>query len=253
MEVFTLAARDWFGTFRPAVLALLNGQPVYIFNPPWALAPLIPFALVPWGRELLALAAFFALAFTAVRLKATPLGLAAFLLAPFTLNALVFGNIEWLALLGLVFPPRLGLVFLALKPQMTWAVMAFYAVAAYRAGGWRSTASMLAPLAVLTLVSFAAFGLWPLEALGYLRFQDTTMNYSFFPASVPLGLALFVQSLRTREVRYALAASPLGMPVLTSQCWLVVVLALAPATLWSLIAAGSLWAYVVYVRWAASR
>ena len=53
-------AIDWQSAFRPAALKLMRGQSPFTiegyFNPPWALIPLIPFAILPEavGRALLA-------------------------------------------------------------------------------------------------------------------------------------------------------------------------------------------------------
>ncbi len=101
---------DWVGFFLPATLALIHGEGLHpdIFNPPWALFPLIPFALLPIeiGKPLLIGLEILSFAFVAWKFGAKPLALAAFLLNPMTFNALMCGNIEWLVVLGLALPPH---------------------------------------------------------------------------------------------------------------------------------------------------
>lgn len=232
---------DWLTTFYPAVQALLRGDSFYIFNAPWALFPLIPFVAFPWGRELLLVASLCAMAFTAYRLGASPVGVAVFLLSPFVFDALLWGNVEWLAILGFAINPALGLVLMAVKPQITVAVMAFLVVESWRSHGWRDTLKLAAPLVAVVIASFAIFGLWPLNMVGY----TAVIDLSFFPWSVPIGAALFVQSLRTHNIRYAVAASPMFAPTLTPQCWLVVFLALVPSIPKLSFASLSAWGYFI--------
>lgn len=105
---------DWRDTYRPAARALLSGKSPYTvdiyFAAPWALLPLIPFALLPEtiGRAVLLLVGLIAFAFTARRLGAKPLSMTAFLLSPPVLHCLLNSNIEWLPLLGAVLPPPRG-------------------------------------------------------------------------------------------------------------------------------------------------
>lgn len=119
---------DWRDTYRPAALALLRGQSPYsvdiFFAPPWALIPLLPFAMLPEsiGRAVLFLLALVCYAYTAFRLEARPPALAAFLASPVVMHGLLNSNIEWLPLLGFVLPPQIGLVFVTIKPQIGLAV-----------------------------------------------------------------------------------------------------------------------------------
>lgn len=243
MDVLIAASTDWLHTFYPATVALLNGEPFRIYNAPWSLFPLIPFAAFPYGRELMLLAAIFAVTFTAYRLGAHPLGIVALCLVPFALDIFFWGNVEWLAILGFVINPALGLILLAIKPQMTIAVMAYIAIETWRNHGWKQTALTLAPLAVLTLASFVVFGLWPLATLTYMDNRGSFMDVSLFPYSVPVGLVLFVRALRVHNIRYAIAASPMFFPVLTPQCWFVVFLALVSSTPRITLASVGIWAY----------
>lgn len=226
---------DWDRYFLPATLALLNGQnpSAIIFNAPWVTIPLIPFAM--WGHDgawLVAIAALVSLAFVAVRLGAKRWGLLAFLSVPYTLGILWTGNIEWLALLGLVMPQSLGLVLLAIKPQMTMGIMLFWAWQAWRE---KRLVKTLVPLAIITPISFVLFGNWIMDkTTTYTQFVNAG-NASFFPFSLPIGFALMVAAMRMNDIRFALAASPCFFPVLTPQCWIAPMLALVtmPAELFA--------------------
>ena len=244
MDILIAASTDWLNTFYPAVQAFLNSEPFHIYNAPWTLFPLIPFATFPWGRELLFLASMGALGFTAYRLGASPFGVALFLLSPLVFDALLWGNVEWLALLGLAVSPWFGLVLLAIKPQMTIAVMAFLVIESWRKNGTRRTICLLIPLAIVTLLSFAVFGLWFVKSIGY----KATLDANLFPWSIPVGIVLFGLSLRTHNIRYAIAASPMFFYTLTPQCWMVVFLALVPSLPKISFASLGAWGYVAAMQ-----
>lgn len=226
MDFLTSDFTDWVSTFYPAVVALLRGSPPHIYNAPWTLFPLVPFALIPMGRVFLLVATFLAFAFTAWRLGVSPRGLLLLLIFPPTLIAAIWGNVEWLTLLGLAINPAIGLCLLAIKPQMTLAVMAFWIIERWQENGWRGVLRLILPLTALTGISFLFFGFWLTTSLTYLQFRGATFDASWFPNLVPVGVLLFVGAWRTHDIRYAIAASPFLFPVLTVQCWLVVLLAL---------------------------
>lgn len=233
---------DWSNYFLPATLATLRGQnpTAIIFNAPWVTLPLLPFAL--WGETgawLNALATLIALGYIAYRMKAEPLGLIALFSVPYTLGMLQLGNIEWLALLGLVMPPSVGMLFLAIKPQMTIGVMIFWVWRAYRS---RQLIKTVLPLILTTSLSFALYGVWVYDrTLNYLQYINTG-NASLFPYSLPFGLALMVAGLRRNDFRFALAASPCFFPVLTPQSWLAPMLALVSMPYELLAASLGIWA-----------
>lgn len=215
---------DWRDTYRPATLALLSGQSPYsvdiFFSAPWALVPLIPFALLPEnvGRAVLFLLSLGSFAFTAQRLGAKPPALIAFLLSPPVMHCLLNSNIEWLPLLGFVLPPQLGLFFIAIKPQIGLGVGLFWLIEAWRNGGWREVVRVFWPVSLTLLISFVLFGLWP------VRFQDTmtltrAYNASLWPSSIPVGLALLVAAVRKRNIKYAMASSPCLSPYVLLHAW----------------------------------
>jgi hypothetical protein len=212
------------------------------FPAPWSLIPLLPLALLPVdvGRAVLLLASIIAFAFVAYRMGARPISLVAFLLSPPVLHCLLNGNIECLALLGLALPPQIGLLLVLIKPQIGLAVALFWAVEAWREGGIVRLVRVYWPVTLVTLLSVALFGPWP------LRFLETpglvsAYNASLWPASIPVGMALLVASIRTREIRFALAASPCLSPVVLLHAWSGALVAVVASTAELVAAVLGLW------------
>lgn len=230
---------DWYQFYLPAIRALLNGNDPYsfaVFNPPWAFAPLIPFALLPdpFGYFLMLAVAVFCIGFTVYRLGGRLVAIGAILFSPLVLNSLIWGNIEWLALLGLVVTPWFGLILLALKPQITFVAMVLIM---YRE---RKRPRVFVPLAAISLASLLAFGLYPLRILGYGNYA-ASFNVSLFPLSIPLGLILVYQSFRSQKLQSTIAAAPLFAPTLSQTAWAGLPLALARRPAFALLTTFALW------------
>ena len=246
-------AIDWQETFLPAVLALFNGGNPYstIYNPPWLLFPLIPFAVLPYdlGRILMLVCAVVAFGLVAYRLKARPLVVALLILSPFVYTAIAWGNIEWLALLGLVTVPPVSFLLLMLKPQMTICVIAFLLIEMWRKNDRKRLLFSLGVMTVALAWSILAFGLWFSRLGEYLvTYTDSRINTSLFPYSVPFGIALFLASIQTRKIQFAIAASPCFFTMVTPQTWLVVMVALSSVPLALVAAVLGSWATVFYVK-----
>lgn len=241
---------DWRDTYRPAALALLSGQSPYrvdiFFAAPWTVLPLLPLAVLPEqvGRAILFVVGIVALAYVAYRLGAKPIALAAFLASPPVLHGLLNSNIEWMPLLGFVMPPQWGLFFVAIKPQIGWAVALFWAVEAWRVGRWRELVRVFWPITLALLASFVVFGPWP------VRFRDTLVltrayNASLWPSSIPVGLALLVASIRKREIRYAMGASPCLSPYVLFHAWVGALVSIVSLTTETVAAVAGLWILVI--------
>ena len=221
---FVPPALDWTITFRPAALTLLSGLSpygrVYYVHAPWTLIPLIPLAVLPEavGRVLLLFCSLASYAFVAHRLGGEKIAISAFMLSPLVMHVLLNGNMDWLAVLGFVMPPQLGLFFISIKPQVGIAVAPFWFVEAWRAGGWRQTLTTFAPFTIVLLLSFAIFGFWPLETVRE-DIAGVYFNASLWPMSIPVGLALFVTALRNRRLEFAMAASPCLSPYVLFYSW----------------------------------
>jgi hypothetical protein len=237
-------AVDWQGVFVPAILSLLKGEPINtgFFNPTWALFPLIPFGVLPYelGRILLLLAALCSYALIVRTVGGNLLALVIFILSVPTFDSLAWGNIEWLALLGLAMPQPIGLIFLAIKPQITAGIIVFWVAMALKEKGLANAIRLVLPVLVTLALSVAFFGTWFMHTLTYS--PTDTLNLSFFPYSLPIGLGLLVCAIRKSDVRYAIAASPCFFPVVSPQVWLVVFLALTPTVVELAVSSLGVWA-----------
>jgi hypothetical protein len=240
---------DWTDAFRPAVWDLLSGRDPYngeFFNPPWTLILLAPFALLPEtvGAAAMFSAGVFAYGYLLLRLGYRPLATALFVFSPLTLMCYINGNIDWLALLGLVMPPWIGLFFLAIKPQITAGAIVFILYQAYRSGGLRGLVKTAGPVAVAGLASAV---IWPGMIARAPALQDATWNASVFPGLLPLGVGLLVWVVRKGKLRHAAGSSVFVAPYLAPHSWAIALLALDDywmavgiACIWGLQAAGYL-------------
>jgi hypothetical protein len=245
---FTLPpAVDWHDMYRPAAIALASGRSPFeidrFSNAPWALIPMLPFVLVPEpvGRAALAVIALITLAWISRRFGASPLTTVFFLLSPPVIQSMLDGNIDWMASLGFVLPPQIGLFFLAIKPQTGIAVAFFYLVEAWRKNGLREVVRVFAPVSIALLLSFLLYGFWPVHFNNAFGWGGNT---SLWPMSIPVGLALLVAALRRRKIEFAMAASPCLSPYVLLHSWLGPFFAIASSTPETIIAVIGLWIVV---------
>lgn len=224
-------AVDWDAFFLPAIQAFLSSKNPYdvfgFYNPPWVLVVLAPFSVLPYdiGRALLIMCAVVSLALASRSLGASLVGTLAAILSPIAFNVLAWGNVEWIALLGLAFPPSLGIILLSVKPQMTFGVILFLLIETWRTRGAKQVFFAIAPTAMLFALSFALYGFYPLKWTHYDI--EAGMNFSFYPYTIPVGICLMIQAIRARKIGYALAASPCFFATLSPQVWVVAFVALS--------------------------
>lgn len=219
-----IPALDWIENYGPAALAVWHGQSPYsvpvFFAAPWAVFPLIPFALLPYaiGRWCLLVTAIISYGFTAYKLGAKPLTLAFLLLSYPVLADLANGNIEWLAMLGFILPPQIGLIFVLIKPQIGLGIALYWLMESYRAGGIRQVIKIFLPIIVVTLLSFALYGFWPMHFADTLtmaeeiRSNGVDYNFSLWPPGVILGLAFLILAIIKKEKRFAMMSGPFLSP-----------------------------------------
>ena len=240
-------AIDWTTAFRPATLDLLAGRDPFenpwMIHAPWGLLPLIPLALLPEavGRVMLVICGLASYAYVAHKLGAKPIATIFLLLSPPVMHVLLNGNLDWLAALGFVLPPQFGLFFISVKPQMGIAVAPFWLIQAWRQGGWKQVIKTFAPFTIVLALSFAIYGLWP---LGSSRTADYWWNASLWPMSIPVGLALFVTSIRKQKIEYAMAASPCLSPYVLLHSWVGALLAIVASVPETIAAVVGLWIVV---------
>lgn len=239
---------DWSTVFRPAAREMLYLRSPFnvdgFFNPPWAAMAFIPFALLPEqvGRVLLIFVGLVAYAYIAYKLGGSKWAVTAIVLSPPVLHNMLNGNMDWLALLGLVMPPQIGLLFVVMKPQIGAAVMIFWLVESWRTGGYRQTIKVFWPIMLATGLSFLFYGLWPLRARVEVGLW---WNASLWPLSLPVGLALLITSLRKRDIFYAMGASPCFSPYILFHSWIIAVYAIVRSTPETLAAVIGLWMLVI--------
>lgn len=228
---FLPPAVDWRGAFRPAALEILHGRSPYnaegFFNPPWTAILLIPFAVLPEnvGRAVLVLVALAVYAYVAHKLGANKLTIGLLLLSPPCLHGILNGNIDWLAVLGVVLPAWLGLFFLAIKPQVGMIVVLFLFFSEWRKGGPIRVLKTFLPVGLASVLSILIFGPWFLDIPAV---EEIVINASLLPLALPIGLALTVAAIRKNEIRYSMIASPMLSPYLLLHSWIGAFLALAP-------------------------
>lgn len=247
MAVFLPPAVDWHTVFRPASLAVLSGGSPYsvdgFFYVPWSILPLLPLAFLPEniGRALLVLLTFAGYFFVARRLGAKTIAIVFLLLSPIVLHEILNGNIDWLAVLGFVFPPQIGLFFIVIKPQVGVAVGLFWFVQSWRSGGWRNTVRVFAPVALAIGLSIIIYGWWFLPARQTVSFW---WNASLWPMSIPVGLALLVAAIRKGRIEFAMGASPCLSPYVLFHSWVGALLAIVNSVPETIAAVIGLWILV---------
>jgi hypothetical protein len=248
LSIYLPPAVDWHGAFRPAALEIIHGRSPYnaegFFNPPWTAILLVPFAVLPEnvGRAALVIAALATYAYVAHRFGASKLVIGFLLISPPVLHGILNGNIDWLAVLGVVLPPWIGLFFLMIKPQVGLAVGVYILLISWREGGIIKVVKTFAPSGLALAASIAVFGPW---FLAIPPVSEIRLNASFWPLSLPIGLAWLVASVRKTQIRYSLIASPFLSPYMLLHSWVGALLALTPLTYEFIAVVTGLWILVL--------
>ncbi|MBI4762386.1 MAG: hypothetical protein ACOYYF_12545 [Chloroflexota bacterium] len=226
-SLWTSVGIDWRETYYPAARAVIAGKNPYeaaptFRNVPWTLLPLLPLALfserVSGVLYFIASLALYAL--TAIQLKASRTALIAFLLSPPVVYGMRMLNVDALVLMGFFLPPQIGLFFVLMKPQMGIAMIPFWMVETWRAGGWKSLLRVFTPAALATILSLALFG--PSSIGRSNDLLHSSWNASLWPWAFPIGFALTLLAIRNRRAEQAMAASPFLSPYLAYHSWVSV-------------------------------
>lgn len=220
---------DW-DIFRAACLALISGNNPYavgqgemlFFNPVWTLIPLIPMAILPKYIGLLAnaLAAIFAFIFITRRLKMTIWEFFFIAISPMNLQSMIYGNIEWIPLLGVLFPAPLAMVFYATKPQATIGLILLTLLLEWERARWKGVLLAVLPTLFLALLTVAIWGLPPVPG------ADNPGQHALFPYSLLLGLPALYLALKNRDQRTSLFVGPFVSPYVTFHGYLPALFAL---------------------------
>ncbi len=219
---------DWKGCIRPDTLTLLKGESPYQkgcgLNPPWTYILLTPIALLPpdLGAAVMFTVTYFGYALIAFRLHYKPWAAAIFLLTPFVFSNAVVGNIDWLAAIGFVLPPPIGLFFVLMKPQIGAGIALFWAASAWKKGGWRQLMLTFVPVITGYLISFIIYGFWPQNLFDM---PHDAYNAAIFPLGIPIAIGLLYFSIRNNKAHSAMAAGPFLAPYVNFSSYAVTLLA----------------------------
>lgn len=220
---------DW-EVFREAALALLDGRNPYsvgegemlFFNPVWTLLPLIPLALLPlwYGLIANALVSTTALLFVSRYLELGPWGFFLVAVSPMHIQSMIYGNIEWLPLLGLLFPPPIALIFFLTKPQSTVGLIVLLLWRECKARQWQGVVRTMAPALVLAICAVLIYG-FPSVPSGQNPGQR-----SLFPFSLLVGVPVLIYAIRHQDERRAMFVGPFVAPYVTFHGYLPALFAL---------------------------
>lgn len=246
-----LLGYDWEHTYRPAALVLARGDSPYsieiFFAAPWSLIPLIPFALLPEKAGVVGVffLGLFAFAYTAHKLSATTASMVIFLLSAPVVGCLMWGNIEWMPLMGLVLPAPIGLILAIIKPQVGIGIVVFWFIQSLRSKDWAwEITKAFAPVTILTLLSFWMYGFWPLrfqQTLNLSQSSSAQYNSSLWPYGIFIGIWLLYKSIQKNQAKTAMAASPFLSPYTLQYTWVAILTGLIHAPLELLLVSIGLW------------
>jgi hypothetical protein len=223
-------AIDWHGAFRPAALELLHGKSPYnasgYIYPPWTALILLPFSVFPEpvGRAMLVFVYLGAIVYTLHKLGSHTWSTLLILLSPPVLHGLLNGNIDWLVMLGAVLPPWFGLFLLVIKPQIGIGMIMYIFIETWRQHKFIGVLRTFTPVTIAYALSLFIYGLWP---LGFQNTVGFSWNASLWPLSIPVGLALLTMAIRTRNIKFSLAASPCLSPYVLLHSWIGAFIAIA--------------------------
>ena len=172
---------------------------------------------------MIAVVGLFAYTLVAIKMMTKPILIALFLTNPFLLEGLRNGNIDWMVPLGFLLPPQWGLFLVLAKPQIGLAVAVFWFIEAARSGGVRQVVTTFAPVTLALFASVVIYGPWPLGGLGL---PGVSWDFSLWPYSIPIGMALLIDAIQKRNIRPAVTAGPFLAPYVSIPGWSVALLGL---------------------------
>jgi hypothetical protein len=254
---FIPAGIDWSTVLRPATIAFLQLENPYqiegTFSPPWLFLLLAPVAILPvhaggvivfW----LNLATWIVL--TNKLSSGNIASIVAVITSPMVVNGLLARNIDFLVMWGLLLPAEFAVLFLALKPQVGGAAILYLCLKAYQEGGLKKLIRLLALPILMTMLSFALYGLWPLNAGSAINlpWNASPIKILGWP-SIIIGLFLFILALSRKNpedgINISMASTPFFSPYVGSQSWVAILPSLiktkALYIMWVV-----LWAWIAY-------
>lgn len=213
---------DWVLAFRPATIRWTNQESPYrnnyrpFANAPWILPVLAPLALLSpgWGKTILFAVNLICYTYTIRKLGSGRLATIAFLLSPAILWSLMTGQIEGILSLGFIAPAPVGLIILAIKPQMATGITVYWLVQAWKEGKAIQVLSTFIPVAGLIAIANLLYPDW-IPAMRNIQVVD--WNSSFWPNSLPIAIILLVVAIRKQNKGIAISSSIFASPYLAYQ------------------------------------
>ncbi len=207
---------DW-ETFHGAAWRVLRGQPLYdtpitfayFSNPPWVTVALIPFSLLPlrWGWALVSSLSFLAILGLSYHLRLGLLKTVLALSSPAMIYIALHGQIDALLLAGIFLPLEWRALLALAKPQVTFGLL--FGIPPRR---WLRALLLTAGMVLLSL---AVFGMWPREWLAQPReFANEAHNLwlGLWPFQVPAGVTLILLGISRTDDKLLIAGSPFLSP-----------------------------------------
>ena len=185
---------DWVKYFLPAIMRLLTGGDLYgepvVFMPPWTFLMIAPTGLLPhqiaaWMGLVMA---FVSVAYAAWRVRKPYLIALVGISFPF-MSLCLYGNLDWMVLLGALFATPLSPFLVTAKPQAgVFAMVGILGKMHKQAKPWQDYVRLLLPfivIAPLLLLIFPGF-LEDFLQVGNRVQTFTASNFSLFPYTLPL-------------------------------------------------------------------
>jgi hypothetical protein len=201
-----------------------GGSPYDFFGnyPPWALLPIAPLALLPArvGTNIMVIASPLIFGFIAYKLGAKLLPVIFFAFSSPVIHCAINNSVDWIAALGLLMPPKIGLFFVLIKPQAGIGVAIFWFFEAWQKGRLKGVINIFWPVVIAYLISFALYGFWPSTIVNFgLEVAGPNIDANLFPWVVPLGLGILFYAIRKKLQTLSISASPLLSPYVAMQSW----------------------------------
>lgn len=235
---------DW-KVFYDATMHLIRGKSPYqipgelqFYNPPWILLVILPFTVLPYpyGLALFMAIGFIAYLFVYSQYNKGLLPAVFYLLSAPIIWGLLLGQIDWIILIGTLLPPQYGLFLVLAKPQVGCLVALIWLIAAYKE---KRIVRTFLPVTVAFGMSFLIYGPWPLNWIGLADAEPMV----WWPYSLVVGIPLLAWGLRTRDVRFAVAASPMLSPHAWIHSWSGSLLAVSHPVVMAILSVGT-WVYL---------
>lgn len=226
---------DWKNEIHAKSLDLISGHTPYTLSslglfPPWSYLLLSPIAALSpdLGTAVIFVLTYMVYSFVIYRLNSNPWVIFAFLLNSFTFRNALNGNLDFLAVLGFILPPQIGLFFVLIKPQIGVGIALFWLIEAWRKGKIREVIRVFAPVTIAYLLSFLVYGFWPIRLIGM---KHDAYNASLWPIGIPIGILLLYKAIHDRNGLFAMGSTPFLSPYVNFSSFAVTLFPFIPNTL----------------------